>query len=249
MMPAVSDSGPFIHLAILHRTDLLPHYFQPLLTLSHVYDEVVIQGSGRPGAHELTTMRGRGDVRLIGIADPSVTEHVQQLSSAVAPVSAVDVMVVALAIEQQTTLLTDDNGVRMLAMAHSVPVIGSIGILIRARLDGMVAALKPLLDQLIAAGFHLDPQGHVYQNADVHGFCAHALRARPPLMSWRTMPTLPRCGSMIAGRVGQRRVPRLRWSIETAHNPALWIREIMPSFGLFLRFTGKAASWIALPQC
>jgi uncharacterized protein len=73
--------------------------------------------------------------------------------------------VVALAIEQQVTLLTDDNGVRMLAMAHNVPMIGSIGILIRARLDGVIAELKPLLDQLIAVGFHLDPQGHVYSEA------------------------------------------------------------------------------------
>jgi predicted nucleic acid-binding protein len=52
--------------------------------------------------------------------------------------------VVALAIEQQVTLLTDDNGVRMLAMAYHVPVIGSIGILIRARLDGVIPTLKPL---------------------------------------------------------------------------------------------------------
>jgi len=50
-------------------------------------------------------------------------------------------------------------------MVHGVPVIGSIGILIRARLDGTIVALKPLLDQLIAAGFHLDPQGQVYREA------------------------------------------------------------------------------------
>jgi len=73
--------------------------------------------------------------------------------------------VVALAIEQQVTLLTDDNGIRMLAMAHHVPVIGSIEILIRARLDGVIPALKPLLDQLIAAGFYLAPQGQVYREA------------------------------------------------------------------------------------
>ncbi len=64
MMPAVSDSVPFIHLAILQHTDLLPHYFQPLLTVSHVYDEVVTQGSGRPGAHELATACERGVVRV-----------------------------------------------------------------------------------------------------------------------------------------------------------------------------------------
>jgi predicted nucleic acid-binding protein len=53
----------------------------------------------------------------------------------------------------------------MLAMAQNVPMIGSIRMLIRARLDGMIAALKPLHDQLIAAGFHVDPQGHVYREA------------------------------------------------------------------------------------
>jgi predicted nucleic acid-binding protein len=140
MMLAVTDSGPFMYLAMLHHADLLPHYFQPLLTPPQVYDEVATQGSGRPGAHELTTMCERSEVRLVEINEPRL-------------------------IEQRSTLLTDDNVVRMLAMAQNVPVIGSIGVLIRARLDGIVPALKPLLDQLIAAGFHLDPQGHAYREA------------------------------------------------------------------------------------
>src|SRR5262249_9160517 len=138
---------------------------QPLLTLPQVYDEVVTQGSGRPGAPELTTLCERNEVRLVEIHDARLIEQLRHVSSRTPALSEADVMVVGTAIEQRTTLLTDDNGVRMLAMAQNVPVIGSIGVLIRARLDGIIDALKPLLDQLIAAGFHLDPQGHVYREA------------------------------------------------------------------------------------
>jgi predicted nucleic acid-binding protein len=133
-----------------------------------VYEEVVTQGQDRPGAPELASACEGGEVRVVEITDPSLIEQVRQVPSDIPAVSDVDMSVVALAIEQHTTLLTDDNAVRMLAMTHSVPVIGSIGILIRARLDGVIPVLKPLLDQLIAAGFHLDPQGHVYREALQH---------------------------------------------------------------------------------
>ena len=66
-------------------------------------------------------------------------------------------MVVALALEQQVTLLSDDRSARMLANALGVSVMGSIGILIRARPEGVIAELRPLLDRIIETGFHLEP--------------------------------------------------------------------------------------------
>jgi predicted nucleic acid-binding protein len=151
MIAAVADSGPFVHLAVVNQTVLLPRYFQPLLILPQVYDEVAIQGRGRSGAAEL--------------ADHHLTDQVRHVPSGVSDVSDADVMVVALAIEQHAIMLSDDGSLRLLAMAHGVLVIGSIGIGVWARLDGVISALKPLLDQLIASGFHLDPHGRVYQDA------------------------------------------------------------------------------------
>jgi predicted nucleic acid-binding protein len=165
MMTAVADSGPWINLAVVNQTVLLRRYFQPLLMLPQVYDEVVSQGRGRAGAVELAAACTDGSARIVELADHHLIDQVRHVPSGISDVSGVDVMVIALAIEQRAIVLSDDGSLRLLAMAHGVPVISSIGICVWARLDGMLSALKPLLDQFIASGFHLDPHGRVYQDA------------------------------------------------------------------------------------
>jgi hypothetical protein len=87
------------YLATRYYADFLSHFFHPLLTLPQVYNEMVTQGRDRPGAPELTAMCERGEVRLAEMTDPQLIEQVRQASSGPPPVSDVDVMVVALAVE------------------------------------------------------------------------------------------------------------------------------------------------------
>jgi uncharacterized protein len=80
--------------------------------------------------------------------------------------SKTDAAVIAAALTHNATLLlADDIAVRTLAMREGLTVMGTIGILVHARLEGIIDRLQPVLDQLMAFGFYLDPAGRVYQDA------------------------------------------------------------------------------------
>ncbi len=49
----------------------------------------------------------------------------------------------------------DDRRARLVALELGRPVIGTLGLLLRAREDGLFSALRPLLDRLQASGYFL----------------------------------------------------------------------------------------------
>ncbi len=62
---------------------------------------------------------------------------------------------IALALELKADwLLMDDLDGRKEALRSGLTVMGTIGILIRAKREGVIAELKPLLDKLEATGFY-----------------------------------------------------------------------------------------------
>jgi predicted nucleic acid-binding protein len=52
----------------------------------------------------------------------------------------------------------DDLRARQLAEAIGLQVIGTLGILLRAKQVGLIRAVKPLVDDVIAQGFRLSPE-------------------------------------------------------------------------------------------
>jgi len=157
----IADSGPLIHLAMVQQFHLLQHLFHQVSTIPQVVDEVVTQGNGRPGEAEVQKGIQHQWIRIVPVSDRTV---IQTLT---APnLSEVDTMVLACAIQvSATVVLSDDSVVRRVAEREGLAVIGTVGILTHARMNGLVKQLKPVLDQLINEGCYLDPSGRIYQDA------------------------------------------------------------------------------------
>jgi predicted nucleic acid-binding protein len=114
MISTVADSGPLIHLAIVGQIALLPRYAHPILIVPQVYEEVVTPGAGKPGARELYAACQAGVVQIREMIDQQLISRVRQDSPPA--MFDVDVMVFALAMQQQAALLSDDAAVRTLAV-------------------------------------------------------------------------------------------------------------------------------------
>ena len=52
----------------------------------------------------------------------------------------------------------DDREARACAVAHSLPLIGTLGIVLRVKKRGLIPAARPLADQIRAAGSFLDDE-------------------------------------------------------------------------------------------
>jgi len=62
---------------------------------------------------------------------------------------------IALAVEREATLLSDDRAARREAQAQGLEVTGLLGVLLEAKGRRAIPEVKPALDELVAAGFRL----------------------------------------------------------------------------------------------
>ena len=53
-------------------------------------------------------------------------------------------------------MVLDDRAARRCAHALAIPCIGTLGIILRAKKEGLIQEAVPILKKLQGAGFHLD---------------------------------------------------------------------------------------------
>ena len=145
----VADAAPLIHLSKIGRLDLLRQVYGNILIPRGVYDEVVVQAEGRPGASEVETGIRKKWIKTTRATVPRVLED--------EGASGADGEVIALAENKQTSLLTNDRVVATIARSHGIRVIWLTQAIVEASRKGLVTneEAMAILRELVRAGLRV----------------------------------------------------------------------------------------------
>jgi len=150
MKPVVANASPLIALAKIERFSLLKRLFGEILVPNAVWQEVVVQGAGRPASEQVVVAeRNRWCRRQVVKDDLAVRVLRATLGSGEA-----EAIVLAQEIEAEWVLLDDD-----LARSHAnnigLLVKGTAGVLLAGYNAGFLDDLGAALDELRVRGFWL----------------------------------------------------------------------------------------------
>ena len=138
-MIVIADSSPLIALAVIEKLELLKELYENVYVPTAVLQEVV--RTDKPFANELKLfLSGR-------IKDAKNKMAVKILSG---DIGAGEAEAIVLALETQPAVaLIDDLKARRFAKMNGIEVIGTMGILLEAKKDGLIKEIKPLISDLL----------------------------------------------------------------------------------------------------
>lgn len=149
-MIVIADSSPLIILAKLHCFNLLNKLYARLYISAQVHNEVVVIGTGLPGAQEVAAsswieMRHLQDHGALLAAQSKYGLGVGELST------------ILLGKEiQADAVILDDYKARELAKLQGIQVRGTVGVLETFYRRGYLADLRTAFQQLLAHDVYID---------------------------------------------------------------------------------------------
>ena len=150
MPKVVCNSSPLIHLSKAGRLSLLRDFFQEILVPKKVLMESVENSGGAEDAKEIEN------------ADwihPMTIEDLDLKKALKLTIDEGEAAAIVLALEQKADLvLMDDYDGRAMAKEYNLKVVGTIGILLKAKLEGKTISLRHDLDVLRKNGFWLSEE-------------------------------------------------------------------------------------------
>jgi len=142
----VADASSIISFARANRLDLLKQVVKNLIIPEAVYEEIVIKGSGKPGASEVNSALWI-EVRKINARN--------KLAALPDILGEGEKEAIVLAEEQESFLLIDDPQARREAQRRKLKLISSPDILQEAKNQNLIPNVRGALDAFIKEGFRI----------------------------------------------------------------------------------------------
>ena len=143
---AVVDASPLIVLSLANRIEILRCAAKHVLVPAVVESEVL---AGAGDRRTIETVRRTPWIEVVPATDVPLSVAVWDLGAGESAVLA------AAARTPGTIAVIDDLAARRCAAALGVPVVGTVGLVVRARRRGLVPAVRPVLEEIRAAGLYL----------------------------------------------------------------------------------------------
>lgn len=148
MSDIICDTSPIQYLHQIGRLSLLSALAGNVIVPPHVVRELE---AGRDLGINLPDIRALNWITVRSPLSMVALPLVKDLGPG-------ETQVLALALElSNAVVILDDNLARQVARSLDIPVMGTLGVLLDAKRAGMVPAISPILDQLQALSFRLDP--------------------------------------------------------------------------------------------
>jgi predicted nucleic acid-binding protein len=145
----VLDSSALITLTRIGRLHILPQLAEQVHIPDAVYQEIVVHGQGRPGS---TAVREAKWIVRHCVTDRAA---VDQLSTQLGRGEA-EAIVLAEELKADALIL-DDSNARKTARGMGRRIIGLLGLLVFAKERQVIESIRPLMDDLLSAGFFIEP--------------------------------------------------------------------------------------------
>lgn len=146
----VADSGPLIAIAYLELFSILPDVLGTVLVPDTVLRECLYIPS-RPDAIEIQSALEKGWLH-VRESNPIIVEDLP------ASLGDGEHAAIQMAKELNCPILIDDKLGRRYARLEGLRVIGTAGVLIKAKQSGKITLVAPLIDALRRRGYHLSNQ-------------------------------------------------------------------------------------------
>lgn len=143
---AVVNTSPWIALSLCGQTDLLKKLYENVLIPPAVRQEITVGGKSQVGVQELEAASWLGTVE---IEDPSKVSLLHELDRGEAEV-------IIVAQEQRAAeVIIDEKVARMQARVLGLEVVGTLGLLLRAKKRGLIHEIAPLIDKMLQEGTYI----------------------------------------------------------------------------------------------